>query len=177
MRLFIPKGSESISGVLAAMKDIRLNEAGRSFHGLPSKQGEVALVDEPLADEYQSGVVVISPKILPISGELGTVFLGTHELSLDALPRLKEARTMRELMLEGLSDTLDSTMARARGWEHFHLVVDMDAVEKIGGFTPRELIHVVQRLRMVKNLSSAELVVGDNPKYYRLAAKILVELL
>jgi hypothetical protein len=81
--------------------------------------------------------------------------------------RRVQVYSMLEISREGLTEMTDAVMAYVRNWQSFHLIVCLDAVDPAfakvrepcaGGLTSRELIYVLQRLRLIKTLLSVEIV-------------------
>ncbi len=96
---------------------------------------------------------------------------------------------MRRIVAEGLAEMTDAAMERARAQPRCHLLVSLDVLDPAfapglaspspGGLSTRELLYAVQRLRLVKEISSCELVVDarEDEATARVAAKLLAELL
>ncbi|MFC1723495.1 arginase family protein [Nanoarchaeota archaeon] len=98
---------------------------------------------------------------------------------------------MKHIMLNGLSEMVDTVTEMVKEWGPTYLSVDIDVCDPAfapgtgycepGGFTSRELIYVVQRLKLLKNIKMID-IVEVNPKKDRdgmtskLAAKLLVEM-
>jgi len=169
---------------------IRLNESGKSFHGIPAEKGNIIVTEEPLAEEYDDvGVLVVAPRILHVAGSEGTVWFGAHALVPGDTNKLQYAHTMREIQQEGLPDVMDAVTERVGQWPRCHVVLDLAIIDPafapglttkyVGGLSTRELLYVVQRLARMKSLHSAELIVGgkDDEITAKLLAKILAELL
>jgi len=98
--------------------------------------------------------------------------------------------TMRQIEMNGLSDVLDGVTETLGEWPALHLHLDIGAADvscapaassEPGGFTSRQLISVIQRIKLLKNLRSVSVSGFDSSKdagsiTAKLAAKILVEL-
>jgi arginase family enzyme len=98
--------------------------------------------------------------------------------------------TMRQIVMNSLSDVLDGVTETLSEWPALYLHVDLGAADPSsapavssdpGGFTSRELISVMQRMKLLKNLKMLSMTGFDQSKdagsvTSRLAAKILVEL-
>ncbi|MBU0757811.1 MAG: arginase family protein [Nanoarchaeota archaeon] len=98
---------------------------------------------------------------------------------------------MKEFSHEGNSEVSDAIMSVARGFDALYVSIDIDAVDPAfapgtgyiepGGFTSRELLYMLQRIKLLKNLKLVD-VVEVNPKKdvngmtVALAAKIVVEM-
>ncbi len=122
------------------------------------------------------------------------MLLGLRSMHSSEVERLKGLRIrqfpMREITHESLGEIMDSAMIIARKWEALYISVDIDAVDPAfapgtgypepGGFTSRELLYCLGRLKLLQNLKAVDLV-EVNPRLdiegstVRLAAKILSE--
>lgn len=99
-----------------------------------------------------------------------------------------QSYSMLEISREGLSEMTDAVMSYVRGWRRFHVVIDLNVVDPAfapgvgapvpGGLTSRELIYVIQRLRLIKTLGLAYLILdaSPDPATCRLAAHLIAEL-
>jgi arginase family enzyme len=99
--------------------------------------------------------------------------------------------TMRETSVEGIREVVDNAMSVCREWPAIYLSIDIDVLDPAfapgtghcepGGLTTRELIFLVQRLKLLRNLAMAD-VVEVNPAKdangltAKAAAKIIIEL-
>jgi len=104
------------------------------------------------------------------------ILVGGHYLSGSEREFLK-ARNIRFFSLhsvvqEGIANVCDGLMECARGWPSLHVCISLSILELPGGLSVRELLYFLQRLRMLKNYSSAN-VIGSSSA---LAAKLLAEL-
>jgi arginase family enzyme len=101
------------------------------------------------------------------------------------------AFTMSHIYNEGISDFCDGLMETVRNWPSFYLSIDIDAADpscapgtgylEPGGFSSLELIYIVRRLGMLKNLGMMDIVEVNpdkdiNGMTSKLAAKIIKEL-
>ncbi|MBI5872423.1 arginase family protein [archaeon] len=101
------------------------------------------------------------------------------------------AFTMKKIY-NNLSNSCDIIMETLRGCEAFYISIDIDCLDPAfapgtgyvepGGLTTRELLYFLQRLKLLKNLKSADIVEVDPTKdinniTVKTAAKILGELL
>ena len=99
--------------------------------------------------------------------------------------------TMRQINMNGLSEVIDGITETARQWPALYLSIDIDIADPAcapgtgyiepGGLTARQLIYLIQRLKLLKNLKMVDIVeVGPdkdiNNMTSKLAAKLLVEL-
>jgi len=98
---------------------------------------------------------------------------------------------MKEISMEGIKETCSAVMNAANNFGALYLSIDIDSVDPAfapgtgypepGGFTSRELLHFVQRLRKMKNIKMADIVEINPEKDVNgmtvlLGAKILTEL-
>jgi len=99
--------------------------------------------------------------------------------------------SMKEISFEGIKDMTDSIMSVARQWPKAYLSIDIDVLDHAfapgtgqaepGGLTSRELIYMLQRLKLLRNIGMAD-VVEVNPEKdvqgitAKAAAKMIVEL-
>ena len=99
--------------------------------------------------------------------------------------------TMKQINMTGLSDVIDGLTETVRTWPALYLSIDIDVADPAcapgtgyiepGGLTARQLIYLIQRLKLLKNLKMVDIVeVGPdkdiNDMTSKLAAKLLVEL-
>jgi arginase family enzyme len=104
------------------------------------------------------------------------ILVGGHYLSGSEREFLK-ARNIRFFSLhsvvqEGIANVCDALMECARGWPSLHVCISLSVLELPGGLSVRELLYFLQRLRMLKNYSSANVIGDENV----LTAKLLSEL-
>jgi hypothetical protein len=104
------------------------------------------------------------------------ILVGGHYLSGSEREFLK-ARNIRFFSLhsvvqEGIANVCDALMECARGWPSLHVCISLSVLELPGGLSVRELLYFLQRLRMLKNYSSANVI--GSPSV--LTAKLLAEL-
>ena len=120
------------------------------------------------------GIVAISSKAEDnILGRSDAAFLG---LNTEIKGR---SFTMKKITQIGLSECVDLLMEKAMQSEKTCLSISLDALDKafydkgaVGGMTTRELIYSVQRLKLMKNLKTAEIAGNDS----MIIAKIIKEL-
>lgn len=99
--------------------------------------------------------------------------------------------SMKEISFEGIKEMTDSIMSVARQWPKAYLSIDIDVLDQAfapgtghaepGGLTTRELIYMLQRLKLMKNIGMADLVEVNPEKDVqgmtaKAAAKLIVEL-
>ncbi|MBN1792070.1 arginase family protein [Candidatus Woesearchaeota archaeon] len=123
------------------------------------------------------------------------ILVGTRNSTKDEKRYLEEKKiknyTLKEISFEGVREVCDSIMSVARQWPKAYLSVDIDVLDPAfapgtgypepGGLTSRELIYLIQRLKLMRNIGMADLVevnpekdVGDVTS--KLAAKLIIEL-
>lgn len=98
---------------------------------------------------------------------------------------------MKRLHATPLEDSCDALMSFARRFEALYISVDIDVVDPAyapgtgyiepGGMTSRELLYILQRLRLLKNFSMMDIVEVNPEKDVNgmtacLAAKLVVEM-
>ncbi|MBD3202857.1 hypothetical protein GF327_01065 [Candidatus Woesearchaeota archaeon] len=123
------------------------------------------------------------------------VLVGLRNMHSKELEFLKKNKikyfAMKEFSCDGCMEVSDAFMNVSRRFDALYLSIDIDVVDPAfapgtgyiepGGFTSRELLFFIQRIRMLKNLKMAD-IVEVNPKKdvnnitVKLAAKIAVEL-
>ncbi|MBW2963919.1 arginase family protein [Candidatus Woesearchaeota archaeon] len=99
--------------------------------------------------------------------------------------------SMKQISMNAFSDVVDGLTETVRNWPNLYLSIDIDIADpscapgtgyiEPGGLTSRELIYLIQRLKLLKNLRMTDIVeVGPdkdmNGMTSKLAAKLLVEL-
>jgi agmatinase len=99
--------------------------------------------------------------------------------------------SMRQVEMNGLSDVVDGVTELMNSWQSIYLSIGIDAADpscapgvtdaEPGGFTARQLLYIIQRLRLMRNLKMLDLVGIDaekdvNGMTAKLAAKVLSEL-
>lgn len=114
-----------------------------------------------------------------------------HNIEREFLQKNKLNCFMQKQLFENLQDSCDAIMEIARKFGALYLSIDIDAVDPAfapatgyaepAGLSSREIIYMIQRIKMLKNLKAAD-IVEVNPKKdinnitSRLAAKIISEL-
>jgi arginase family enzyme len=99
--------------------------------------------------------------------------------------------TMKQIMLTGFNNVMDGITETISAWPSVYLSIDIDAADpscapgtgyiEPGGLTARQLINIIQRIRLLKGLRMVD-IVEVNPKKdvndmtSKLAAKLMVEL-
>lgn len=115
-----------------------------------------------------------------------------HRQELDFIQQKKiQCFTMKEIFEVGIKEFCDSVMENCRQFRSLYVSIDIDVADPAfapgtgytvaGGLSSRELIYLVQRLKLLKNLKVVD-IVEVNPKKDRdnitvkLAAKLVNEL-
>jgi arginase family enzyme len=98
---------------------------------------------------------------------------------------------MKNISMEGINNICDGLMSVAKDWDGLYLSIDIDAVDPAfapgtgytepAGLTSRELIYLIHRIKLLKNLKAIDIVEVNpdkdiNDMTSRLAAKLCVEL-
>jgi len=149
-------------------------------HALSLSETAPVLLNDFLASHADGGVLIISAK--PHLGDIMLLFeqhlldkkhivlFGMHVCSAEEYSFLQRHNiqyfNMIEMTREGLTETTDAVMAFVRQWPSFHLLFYLDALDTAfgvpysipGGFTLREMLYVLQRIKLIKSLSSIELM-------------------
>lgn len=127
------------------------------------------------------GLVVISSKIDEKLKGKQAVLLGLSNYSRQDIQLLEKTRyfTMKKITELSLAEVCDLVMENSRGFEKLCLSVNLNCLDSAfspegvpGGLTTRELIYIIQRLKLMKNLRTAE-ICGENPD---IIAKLVKEL-
>ncbi len=113
---------------------------------------------------------------------LGTSMFGKQEYGFAKQHNIK-LFSAREITFEGLADVCDAAMSALRSIQKgFLFSISLDALDCSfsksgvpGGISPRELVYIVQRMKNLRNMASAE-VIGIGSETVDLAAKLAVEL-
>ncbi|VVB81053.1 Uncharacterised protein [uncultured archaeon] len=155
--------------------------------GLPLSESGVSLierVENVSVAELVLGSVDLSKKnvvLFSADGELlrsaeNVILVGGHYLSGQEREFLKahDIRffSLHSVVHEGIVNVCDALMECARGWPSMHICISLSILELPGGLSARELLYFIQRLRLLKNYSSANVIAGFSP----LSAKLLAEL-
>jgi len=114
------------------------------------------------------------------------ILVGVREFSLAEHAFLKELKIRyfsMQAVHENIAGVCDTVMENANPWLQCHVLISLDVVDPafvsvskpaVGGMTSRELIYFVQRLRFLRNYTSAGIVDFEND--LPLAEKVLSEL-
>lgn len=143
----------------------------------------IVLLEE---NEFPSGygLIVISSKIdRKILNRKDAVVFGLSEYSRNDLRQLETNRirtfTMKQMTELGIEEAADLVMESAMQFTRLCLSINLDCLDKafysegaVGGMTTRELIYVVQRIKLMKNLKTAEIAGNDKD----IAAKLVSEI-
>lgn len=124
------------------------------------------------------------------------VLVGIRNWSAEEIKFLNENKikyfNMRDIFEYGVKEICDNLMEIARGFENLYLSIDIDCVDcssapgtgyiEPGGLSSRELIYLIQRISLLKNLKVIDIVEVNpekdlNDMTSKLAAKIIIEIL
>lgn len=124
------------------------------------------------------------------------ILIGTRNYGDNELEFIKENRiknfTARQIFEYGMRDIADSVTEIANRFKQMYLSVDIDVVDPSSapgtgfpepeGLQAREVLYLIQRIKLLKNLKKADIVEVNpekdvNGMTSRLAARILMELL
>lgn len=137
-----------------------------------------------------AGILVFTAEPKPIKGMPAErmLFAGTRAWGREnhALMKTRNIRQypMHEMMQEGINEMCDAVMAAAKDYPALYVSIDASVLDPAvntassepGGMSTRELLYFIRRLRLLKNLSAAD-IVGIKEENAVLGAKILSELL
>ena len=96
---------------------------------------------------------------------------------------------MSELGREGVMEVCDAIMGAAKNWERVHVSIDIDALDPAyatgtgypepGGLTTRELLTMIQRIKLLPNTITWDIVEidGNDETTVRVGTTLLAELL
>jgi len=123
------------------------------------------------------------------------ILVGIRNWHKDEYTFLKQNRikyfTMKEISMESIQDVSDAVMVVAKNFKSLYLSIDIDVLDPAfapgtgyiepGGFTSRELIYFIHRLKRINNLKAADIVEVNPDKDIndittKMAAKLAVEL-
>jgi agmatinase len=98
---------------------------------------------------------------------------------------------MKNIAMEGINNICDAVMSVAKEWDALYLSIDIDSVDPAfapgtgypepAGLTSRELVYMIHRIKLLKNLKAIDIVEVNpekdvNDMTSKLAAKLCVEL-
>ncbi|MEM4240296.1 MAG: arginase family protein [Candidatus Woesearchaeota archaeon] len=138
-----------------------------------------------------AGILVFTAEPKPLKGMPAErmLFVGCRAWSREthAVMKTRNIRQypMHEIMQEGVNDVCDAVMAAAKDFPALYVSIDVSVLDPAfapsdtaepGGMTTRELLYFLRRLKLLKNLSAAD-IVGFKEGAAVLGAKLLSELL
>ncbi len=100
------------------------------------------------------------------------LLVGTRSWTKQDLNFLQERRikrySMKEITMEGISEVCDVVMSVAKDFGALYISIDLDCADPscapavdapaAGGFSARELVYFIQRLRLLKNFKAADIM-------------------
>ncbi len=127
----------------------------------------------------QTGVILFDStgEFMRPLGHFNIILVGGHQMSGQEREFIK-ARNIQifptsSVLQEGIANICDAVMEAANKWPQLHVCVNLSILDQqTGGLTTRELLYFLQRLRILKNYSTAS-VIGESSQ---LTAKLLSEL-
>ena len=129
---------------------------------------------------YFDGILIFSAKIF-LPADIGKLILVGISNFGEEYESIKKAKlyTMKEISFEGLEETCNAVMAASREYKRLLLSISLDVLDRafypkgsIGGMTTRQLIYMIQRLKLVKNILAVQILGEDE----ELTKKIILEL-
>lgn len=127
------------------------------------------------------------PSLVRLLGRQNVVLVGLRNKSAREIEFLKENNirffSMKEISREGNFETSEALMSIARGFGSLYISVDADVLDPAfvsvdcpepGGFSVRELLYFLQRMKLVKSFKAADLC--ELKKDPLVGAKIISEL-
>ncbi len=203
MRLIAVPGATS-EAVLSELKKRQVNEQGKQVSAEivnDAKENFVMIGGSPETTEATfsafndnhpgAGIIIFTAEPKPFKGMPAErmLFVGCRAWSRENFTQLRARNakqyTMHEIIQEGINDVCDSVMAAAKDFPALYVSVDISVLDPAfapsdknepGGMTTRELLYFLRRLRLLKNLSAAD-IVGVREGTAVLGAKLLTELL
>jgi hypothetical protein len=127
----------------------------------------------------QTGVILfdVTGELMRPLGHFNIILVGGHQMSGQEREFIK-ARNIQvfqtsSVLQEGIANICDAVMEAANKWPQLHVCVNLSILDQqTGGLATRELLYFLQRLRILKNYSTAS-VIGEASQ---LTAKLLSEL-
>lgn len=198
----IPVAGAMSGAVLAELRKRQINEFGRApvieiVDDL--KENFVMIGGSPATTEATfntfndnhpgAGIIFFTAEPKPIKGFPADrmLFVGTRAWSKDAYATIKTRNIrqypMHEMPQEGANEMCDAVMAAAKDFPALYVSINLSVLDPAfahvdnpepGGMTTRELLYFLRRIKLLKNLSAADIV---GIKDAVLGAKILAELL
>ncbi len=161
---------------------------------------------EQFLNNQDVGVLVISARPHLLRGESlrsaldlkqllasNIALLGVHKFTPEeriVLDRGIQSYSMQEISVEGLGEVTDAVMSYVRGWKHFVILLDIDVLDPMfipglknpvpGGFSTRELLYILQRLKLIRSFAGAMVVCNietDSSLSADVVASVIAELL
>jgi arginase family enzyme len=113
------------------------------------------------------------------------VMVGMRNYNREEFSKFREKRVfnMKKIFELGIKEVTDLVMENARGFERLYLSVNLSVLDPafvagkghVGGLTSRELIYVIQRMKLLKNLKYVDFV-GFCNEDAKLVARMIKEL-
>lgn len=97
----------------------------------------------------------------------------------DLLKKIKYY-SMKEISFEGIEETCNAIMSACRAFKSMNVIINSDVLDPAfnmndnipGGLSTRELIYLLQRIKLIKNLNVVQIITEDE----MLGAKLAIEL-
>jgi hypothetical protein len=111
-----------------------------------------------------------------------TLFVGLRNFSSKDYALVKNIKhySMKEISSEGIEETCNAIMSACREFKSMNVIINSDVLDPAfskknntpGGLSTRELIYLLQRIKLIKNFKIIQIISDDE----MLAAKLILEL-
>lgn len=127
----------------------------------------------------QTGVILFDStgELLRPLGHFNVILVGGHQMSGQEREFVK-ARNIQvfqtsSILREGIANICDAVMEAANKWPQLHVCVNLPVLDQqTGGLTTRELLYFLQRLRVLKNYSTASVIGSPSQLTFKLIAEL-----
>jgi len=136
---------------------------------------------------HNTGVILFAAnaELLKEVNKDNVILVGAHSLTGHdrEFIRAKNIRyfSMQSMTMEGMANICDTIMEHAHQWPNLHMAISSSVLDSAfsedghpGGFSTRELLYFLQRLRLLKNYTTASVVGESSPLTTKLLAELAV---
>lgn len=202
MHIVIQHPNPTIDMITHALAQPRMNESGKFvvpvFTTVDKASFPYVLLSSQITSVRAHGVLVIAalPMLSVVRNMIDDyrhiAFFGTRSYEPAEYDFIRKHNVqcfnMIEVSREGLSEVTDAVMSYVRNWSSFHIILDINVLDPAfvpglnrpvpAGMSVRELVYVLQRLRLIKTLASCEVIVAAEPneQLVRVVTHIISEL-